>query len=64
MTTATLAEKQNRREILDTIAFTQLDLPSLETRGSDRLDFSDQSVWQIKAALEAAYEAGRAAAQK
>lgn len=35
-------------------------LETLETRKSDVLDFHDLSVWEIKAALLAAFEAGRA----
>lgn len=46
------------------IAARHLDLETLETRGSDGFDFSDQAVWNIKAALEAAYAAGMAAAKK
>lgn len=41
-----------------------LDLETLETRNSDRLDFSEQSVWQLRKALEAAYAAGVAAGGK
>jgi hypothetical protein len=37
-------------------------LETLETCGSDNLDFSNQAVWSIKAGLEAAYEAGSASA--
>lgn len=37
---------------------------TLETRHSDSLDFHDVAVWQIKEALEAAYEAGAEAARK
>lgn len=37
-----------------------LDLNTLETQHADLLDFSDQAVWNIKAALEAAYKAGQA----
>jgi hypothetical protein len=37
-----------------------LGLETLETRSSDSLDFSDQAVWRLKEALEAAFEAGRA----
>ena len=37
---------------------------TLETRNSDRLDFHDVAVWAIRAALEAAYAAGVAAAAK
>lgn len=44
-----------------TIARQHLNLETLATRNSDSLDFSDQAVWQIKAALEAAYRAGQAA---
>lgn len=40
------------------IAAKFLGLETLETRNSDRLDFSDQAVWQLKAALEAAYLTG------
>jgi len=34
-------------------------IEDLETRKSDRLDFKEVSVWGLKAALEAAYRAGR-----
>ena len=37
---------------------------TLETQNSDRLDFHDVAVWAIRAALEAAYAAGVAAAAK
>jgi hypothetical protein len=43
------------------IAAEHLHLGTLETRHSDSLDFSDQAVWMIKAALEAAYDAARKA---
>ena len=39
-------------------------IETLETRNSDRLDFHDVAVWAIRAALEAAYAAGHAAAAK
>jgi hypothetical protein len=39
-------------------------IETLETQNSDRLDFHDVAVWAIRAALEAAYEAGRAAGAK
>jgi hypothetical protein len=35
-----------------------LDLPTLESRNSDELDFHALSVWQIREALCAAYRAG------
>jgi hypothetical protein len=50
----------NQRDtILAEIAAKHLFLETLETRNSDSLDFHDMAVWSIKAALEAAYEAGR-----
>ena len=39
-------------------------IETLETQHSDRLDFHDVAVWAIRAALEAAYAAGVAAAAK
>jgi hypothetical protein len=54
---------QTRDEALAEIAATILDLETLATRNSDRLDFHELSVWGIKAALESAYAAGRAGAQ-
>jgi len=40
------------------IARAHLGIETLETRKSDRLDFHDVSVWGVKAALLAAYQAG------
>jgi hypothetical protein len=40
-----------------------LDLETLEARNMDSLDFHELSVWEIRKALEAAYNAGRAAAK-
>jgi hypothetical protein len=42
------------------IAKTVLNILTLSSQGTDRLDFHDISVVQIKSALYAAYEAGRA----
>lgn len=50
--------------ILAQIAAEKLGVETLETRNSDRLDFHDLSVASLRAALAAAYEAGRAAAAK
>jgi hypothetical protein len=44
--------------LLTLIAQKHLDIDSLETRKSDRLDFHEVSVWGIKSALEAAFKAG------
>ena len=49
---------------LDHIAQTILGLETLDTRNSDRLDFHDLAVWNIKAALQAAFEAGQEASKK
>lgn len=46
------------KPILLDIARRHLRLETLEARNSDNLDFSDQSVWSIKAALEEAFAAG------
>ena len=46
------------------IAARHLRIETLETRNADSLDFHEVGVASIKAALEAAYEAGRSAAAK
>jgi len=48
---------------IEKIAAEILGLETLESRNMDSLDFSDQSVWQLKEALEAAYVAGRKEAE-
>lgn len=58
----TKAKKNNTMttaEILTKIAQEHLDIETLEQRWSDNLDFYDCSVWGIKSALEAAFEAGK-----
>jgi hypothetical protein len=44
---------------LSQIAKVTLHLETLETRNSDRLDFTDVAVWAIKDALRQAYAAGQ-----
>ena len=44
--------------VLEDIAKEHLRVPTLETRKSDSLDFHDVAVWQLRAALDAAYQAG------
>ena len=44
-------------QLLEQIAQQHLFIDTLETQSSDRLDFHDVSVWGVKAALQAAYEA-------
>ena len=53
-----------KEEALLNIAQKHLSIKTLETRKSDGLDFHDVSVWGIKNALEAAYAAGKASAQR
>jgi hypothetical protein len=48
---------------LERIAREILSLETLETRNIDSLDFSDQAVWTLRRALEAAYQAGVQAAR-
>ena len=57
--------KTNKKlnQLLEQIAQQHLFIDTLETQSSDRLDFHDVSVWAVKAALQAAYEAGLKAAQ-
>lgn len=49
---------------LTRIASAMLGIETLETRGSDRLDFHEVSVASLRAALEAAYHAGAEQARK
>ena len=50
-----------RIETINAIAAEHLGIKTLEERYVDSLDFHDLSVWLIRDALEAAYEAGRSA---
>ena len=50
---------QARDQQLLQLATDHLLIETLETRNSDRLDFHDVSVWAVKAALQAAFEAGQ-----
>lgn len=45
-------------EIVKEIAKEHFGIETLETRKSDRLDFYELSVWQIKEALQEAFYAG------
>ena len=51
---------KRKDEVLTNIALTHLGFETLEERKSDSLDFKDVGVLNVKAALEAAYAAGRA----
>lgn len=45
---------------LAAIAKSILDVPTLEARMRDSLDFHEVAVWDVKAALEAGYLVGKA----
>ena len=60
--TATMAAQQ-LDQLLAQIALDHLFIETLATRNSDSLDFHDVSVWGVKSALMAAYQAGLAAGQ-
>ena len=49
-------------QLFQQIAQDHLFVDTLETRNSDRLDFHEVSVWGIKTALQAAFDAGKQAA--
>ena len=54
---------QQLDKLLAQIALDHLFIETLATRNSDSLDFHDVSVWGVKSALVAAYQAGLAAGQ-
>jgi len=51
-------EAGSPRGVLTGIACDHLGIPTLETRRSDSLDFHDVAVWCVRAALQAAFDAG------
>ena len=57
------ARAGNQDATVRLIARDILGIETLDTRNSDGLDFHDLAVWQIRKALETAYEAGRKAAR-
>lgn len=57
-----MATKRTTEKAIAEIARAHLAIETLETRQSDALDFHDVAVWNVRAALEAAYDAGVAAA--
>lgn len=48
--------------VLTEIAAKHLNIKTLEERKSDGLDFHEVAVWNLRAALEAAFAAGKATA--
>ena len=61
MTQATKPKPAAPEALILDIATRHFFVETLDTRNSDRLDFHDVAVWAMRAALEAAYEAGRVA---
>ena len=59
-----MTTNEKRATTITMIAKRELGLETLDSRGSARLDFHELGVGPIRAALEAAYEAGRQAATK
>lgn len=52
-------KETEKDKLFNSIALKHLDIETLKTRYMDSLDFHDISVWSLKSALEAAYEAGQ-----
>ena len=59
----TNSEQKKMRKTLERIAADHLGIETLIPRKSDSLDFHEVSVWGVKAALEAAYDAALAKAK-
>ena len=59
-TTQTTQTPSRKTTAIEDIARRILRIETIETRNSDALDFHDLAVWNIREALEAAYEAGMA----
>ena len=64
MTQATKPKPAAPEALILDIATRHFFVETLDTRNSDRLDFHDVAVWAMRAALEAAYEAGRVVGAK
>jgi hypothetical protein len=45
-------------QLITDIAREHLHIPTLESRRADSLDFYNVAVWQVEAALKAAFDAG------
>ncbi|MBT2130139.1 DUF6900 domain-containing protein [Aliiroseovarius lamellibrachiae] len=51
------------QNMISEIARKHLGLETLEAQNSDSLDFKELSVWEIEAALKAAFQAGQKSTQ-
>ena len=58
-TTQTIKTQSYKDAVVKNIATDLLHIDTLEERKMDGLDFHNVAVWQVKKALEAAFEAGR-----
>lgn len=56
--------EQAREAAVSAVALKHLNIAELATRNADQLDFHSLAVWQVKAALQAAFEAGARQAQQ
>ena len=57
---ATLMKQDLQATLLEITRRHFTNIETLETRRSGSLDFHDVAVWEVRAALEAAYRAGQA----
>ena len=62
MTKTTTQTTHERDQQLEAVAKAVLDIPTLETRKHDSLDFHEVSAWGLREALRKAYMAGYGAA--
>ena len=56
---AKVKDEKSTEQIIQKIAADHLFIDTLETRNADSLDFHEVSVWGIKSALQAAFDAAR-----
>jgi hypothetical protein len=54
-----IKDEKPSEQIIQKIAADYLSIDTLETRNADSLDFHEVSVWSIKSALQAAFDAAR-----
>ena len=61
MSAAKTAEERRKDRLFLSIIQDNINanISTLETQNSDRLDFHAVAIWNLKAALEAAYQAGK-----
>ena len=57
--TKKMKDEKSTEQVIQKIAADHLSIDTLETLNADSLDFHEASVWSIKTALQAAFDAGR-----